>query len=597
MPAILLPPGKQMYFNNAGAPLAGGRIYTYDAGTNTPRQTWQDPAQTIVNANPVVLDARGEALVFWSGNYKVVLKDASDVTIWSVDNVQDQTAASNAYTDTLRSDVSGTGNAAKGAGFVPFDPTLAYQRGSTGAALQDGYVNVMNLVTTQAERTAIKNYTSTTDHTALINAALANGKRVYLPAGRWNVDPAVGVKLPIGGSIVGDGIMRTIIRAAANGGIVGDLASYSKGSVIKRAFTPGVANAYVTGCYLADFSVQLTHAPFVIGGYRQVGIDLRNITRSVVERVHSGNSGVPGQPICPVPSRADSCQGYGFVCGTRSSSLVDYCGGEVNTIRDCLAWGAYRPIVVDDDEICLLSGAHATVIENCDIQGGHSLLTQRLPYSAGVIFQNNTVQNNIRQPGALSSDPTQGTAMGGYNSKVVTKYGEMGNECDQIHVFLNGAHNCHFESIYNAYSGASVGAYLDNGAPGSRNYLKYAAPVFGNPTGETVEYYNKAPTKGMYVGNYNVGPGTFTVEKSQNVNFTRNGLGDYFMNVTPPQSNKFWMPNILIETNASFNAGSVVLQYSTQTADRVRVYFYSQVGGVTTAVDPTKIYASFTQTP
>ena len=86
MPA-LMPEGKQSFTTSAGVPLVGGRLYTYDAGTNTPRPTYSDAAGTTPNANPVILDARGEAMVFWQGAYKVVLRDASDVIIWTVDNV------------------------------------------------------------------------------------------------------------------------------------------------------------------------------------------------------------------------------------------------------------------------------------------------------------------------------------------------------------------------------------------------------------------------------------------------------------------------------------------------------------------------------
>lgn len=93
--AALTPPGKQQYLTNTGAPLAGGRLYTYNAGTNTPRSTYQDAAGTVPNTNPVVLDARGEALVFWNGNYKVELRDASNSLIWTVDNIQDP----GSYTD------------------------------------------------------------------------------------------------------------------------------------------------------------------------------------------------------------------------------------------------------------------------------------------------------------------------------------------------------------------------------------------------------------------------------------------------------------------------------------------------------------------
>lgn len=86
--AILLPEGKQSFTNSAGAPLVGGKLYTYDAGTSNPRPTFSDAAGLVPNTNPVVLDSRGEATVFWNGAYKVVLRDASDTVIWTVDNVQ-----------------------------------------------------------------------------------------------------------------------------------------------------------------------------------------------------------------------------------------------------------------------------------------------------------------------------------------------------------------------------------------------------------------------------------------------------------------------------------------------------------------------------
>ena len=108
--ATLLPEGKQSFTNSAGAPLVGGKVYTYDAGTNTPRPTYADAAGTVPNTNPVILDARGEATIFWNGTYKIVLKDASDVTIWTVDNVADTSQLPNA----LRADLADTSSVLKG---------------------------------------------------------------------------------------------------------------------------------------------------------------------------------------------------------------------------------------------------------------------------------------------------------------------------------------------------------------------------------------------------------------------------------------------------------------------------------------------------
>jgi hypothetical protein len=86
--ASLLPNGKQQYSSAAG-PMVGGKVFTYDAGTLVPRVTYSDAAGLVPNTNPVILDARGEATIFWSGVYKVVLKDSADNIIWTIDNVAD----------------------------------------------------------------------------------------------------------------------------------------------------------------------------------------------------------------------------------------------------------------------------------------------------------------------------------------------------------------------------------------------------------------------------------------------------------------------------------------------------------------------------
>lgn len=86
MAAILLPEGKQSFQTALGLPLIGGKVFAYAAGTSTPATTWADADKVAANTNPVILDARGEATIFWDGAYKIVLKDASDNIIWTVDD-------------------------------------------------------------------------------------------------------------------------------------------------------------------------------------------------------------------------------------------------------------------------------------------------------------------------------------------------------------------------------------------------------------------------------------------------------------------------------------------------------------------------------
>lgn len=91
----LMPASKQQYFYPGSTrPLAGGKLYTYAAGTSTPKATYQDAAGTIANTNPITLDATGSAPIFWSGSYKVVLQDAAGNTVYTFDNYSTDLAAS-----------------------------------------------------------------------------------------------------------------------------------------------------------------------------------------------------------------------------------------------------------------------------------------------------------------------------------------------------------------------------------------------------------------------------------------------------------------------------------------------------------------------
>lgn len=87
--AVLSPSPKAQFLDASGNPLVGGKVYTYAAGTTTPVATFTTGAGTVANTNPVILDSRGEANIWYSNgtSYKVVLTDSADATIWTVDNI------------------------------------------------------------------------------------------------------------------------------------------------------------------------------------------------------------------------------------------------------------------------------------------------------------------------------------------------------------------------------------------------------------------------------------------------------------------------------------------------------------------------------
>lgn len=62
--------------------LAGGSVYYYVPNTSTFKQTWQNSGETVLNTNPVQLDANGCAIVYGSGIYRQVLEDSLGNIVW-----------------------------------------------------------------------------------------------------------------------------------------------------------------------------------------------------------------------------------------------------------------------------------------------------------------------------------------------------------------------------------------------------------------------------------------------------------------------------------------------------------------------------------
>lgn len=80
--ASLLPNARNYFADQNGRPLAGGKVYFYRVGTEIKKDTYQDPDQSIPNTNPIILDSRGEAIIWGTGAYRQVLTDKDDVEIW-----------------------------------------------------------------------------------------------------------------------------------------------------------------------------------------------------------------------------------------------------------------------------------------------------------------------------------------------------------------------------------------------------------------------------------------------------------------------------------------------------------------------------------
>lgn len=85
--ASIYTPHFIQFLDDDGNILSGGKLYTYDAGTTTPKATYTAADGITPNANPVVLDSSGRATVFLSGSYKFRLEDSLGNLIEETDNV------------------------------------------------------------------------------------------------------------------------------------------------------------------------------------------------------------------------------------------------------------------------------------------------------------------------------------------------------------------------------------------------------------------------------------------------------------------------------------------------------------------------------
>lgn len=87
MSSPALYPKFRAYDPSTGLPLVGGKLFTDIAGTSTPQATYTDAALTVPNANPIILDANGEAVIYTGPlAYKFILQKSDGTAIWTFDN-------------------------------------------------------------------------------------------------------------------------------------------------------------------------------------------------------------------------------------------------------------------------------------------------------------------------------------------------------------------------------------------------------------------------------------------------------------------------------------------------------------------------------
>lgn len=211
MTANIATPPKLQFFDANGEPLVGGKLYSYAAGTTTPLATYTDSTGSTPNTNPVILDSRGEANVWFSATqYKLVLKSATDVEIWTVDNLNGPDLATKAA-------VLSTLAASDGSSLIGYIASPTSAVATTVQHKLRERISVFDFMTS-AQIADVQNETLTLDTYGAIQAALdyvaANGTyQLFVPRGKYRLSNGLvysdaGTSTPL--SIVGEGLYASI---------------------------------------------------------------------------------------------------------------------------------------------------------------------------------------------------------------------------------------------------------------------------------------------------------------------------------------------------------------------------------------------------
>jgi hypothetical protein len=243
------------FFDNNGVPLAGGKIFTYLAGTTTPQTSYTSSSGATPHTNPILLDSAGRVPggEIWLTNgtpYKFTIETASGVLIGTYDNISSTNAQDILFTQS-------------GAGAVTTNVQDKLRRfridvkdyGATG----DGVTN-----DTAAIQTAIA---------AASARAASQETELYFPDGEYRYTT---LTVNAGGVyLVGDGA-RLIKTTSTGDGIVFDGVDRKFGGGVNGLYL-GASVENLSGSLLyvlkyTQFQINVTIKPFPAAGFNGITI-------------------------------------------------------------------------------------------------------------------------------------------------------------------------------------------------------------------------------------------------------------------------------------------------------------------------------------
>lgn len=162
------------FTDNSGQPLAGGKVYAYEAGSgSTPaKDLYLDNLAATPATNPVILDANGRKQVYGDGAYKLVIKTSADALLYTLDNLFFGKSSGHVFIGTT----SGSGN------------TYTANPANAVSSLEDGQLYVFQADKTNDD-TATLNISGLGPHTVSTIAGQIVAGMTYVV--RWKASTTV----------------------------------------------------------------------------------------------------------------------------------------------------------------------------------------------------------------------------------------------------------------------------------------------------------------------------------------------------------------------------------------------------------------------